>query len=373
MSTFSRLSVSSVIALGLCLTASAQDAPKSGESQSSAAVADFPFEGEVTCENLNVRLAPKTDGGAAVVAVLRQGEKVVAVGTSGEFFVVRPPRGASVWIFGKHVKREADGAGTVLVNDAAVRIDSRVNAEKLGALKEGERVTIQKEHLGWLQIAAPEAVKYYVSKKYVKFLQPADGIAIPKDVAGAADVKGSSDSAALAKLREADEMIKQQNALIAESKISDVSFAGAVAMLEEAVALAKTDPVKRQAENELRIYKRFNDIFEPVKGNWEVAQKLLETLRATQEAKWKTQESKFEACGYVDTVGPLFHKPGTHKLVMSGKIIAFLRANDEEGRIRLNNLFGKYIGVNGTVHKDPQGWPGHKVVTVEVAEEITKK
>jgi hypothetical protein len=371
MSMFARLSVSSVLAAGLCLVASAQDPPQSGESKSSAVVAEFPFEGEVTCENLNVRLAPKTDAGAAVVAVLRQGEKVVAVGTSGEFFVVRPPRGASVWIFGKHVKRESDGAGTVLVNDAAVRIDSRSNAEKLGALKEGERVTILKEHLGWFQIAAPEAVKYYVAKKYVRFLQPAAGPVLPKGPE--AEPKGTADEAALAKLREAEGIIDQQNKLIADKKFSDVDWGGVVAALEEAVALAKTEPVKRQAENDLRIYKRIDGVFRPVMGNLEAAEKLLSTMRAINDEKWKKDQSKFEACGYVDTVGPLFHKPGTHKLVMSGKIIAFLRSNDEEGRIRLNNLFGKYIGVNGSVLKDPEGWPGHKVVTVEVAEEITKK
>ncbi|HEY3226029.1 MAG TPA: SH3 domain-containing protein [Planctomycetota bacterium] len=372
MSLFARLSLALSVALALGLAASAQEPPKSGESQSSAPVAEFPFEGEVLCENLNVRLAPKLDVGVAVVSVLKQGEKVVAVGSSGDFLIVRPPRGASVWIYAKHVKKESDGSGSVIVNDAAVRMDSRVNAEKLGALKEGERVSILKEHLGWYQIAAPDAVKYFVSKKYVRFLAPAAGVAL---VGPEAKEAAGSDAAALAKIREAEGLIDQQRRLIADQKLLDVDFSGVVAAFEEAVGLAKTEPVKKQAENDLNAYKNFNALFVGVKGNLEATQKLLQAQREMLEEKRKGQLSKYDACGYVDTVGLLINRPGAHKLVMSGKIVAFLKVKegDEEMRIRLNNLYGKYVGVTGTVLKDPEGWLGHRVVTVELAEELTKK
>jgi len=372
MSLFARLSLSLSVALALGLAASAQEPPKSGESQSSAVTAEFPFEGEVSVENLNVRLAPKSEAGVAVVSVLRQGEKVVAVGTSGDFLIIRPPRGASVWIYAKHVKKEAEGAGSVIVNDAAVRMDSRINAEKLGALKEGERVTILKEHLGWYQIAAPDAVKYFVSKKYVKFLAPAPGVAA---VAPDGKEAGGSDAAALAKLHEAEGLIEEQRKLFAEQKLLEVDFSGVVAALKDAVALAKTEPVKKQAENDLTAYKNFDALFTGVKGNLEATQKLIQALRESQEEKRKKTESKYDACGYVDTVGMLINRPGAHKLVMSGKIVAFLKVKegDEEMRIRLNNLYGKYVGVTGAVLKDPEGWLGHRVVTVELAEELIKK
>jgi len=372
MSMLARLSMSLSVALALGLAASAQEPPKSGESQSSAAVAEFPFEGEVSVENLNVRLAPKTEAGIAVVSVLRQGDKVVAVGTSGEFLIIRPPRGASVWIYAKHVKKESDGSGSVIVNDAAVRMDSRINAEKLGALKEGERVTILKEHLGWYQIAAPDAVKYFVSKKYVKFLAPAAGAALANPETKEA---GGSDAAALAKIREAEELIDEQRKLIAGQKLLEVDFGGVVAAFTEAVALAKTEPVKKQAESDLKSYTNFDMMFKGVKGNLEGTQKALQALRDSQEEKRKGQQLKYDACGYVDTVGMLLNRPGAHKLVMSGKIVAFLKVKegDEEMRIRLNNLYGKYVGVTGAVLKDPEGWLGHRVVTVELAEELIKK
>ncbi|HEU4339453.1 MAG TPA: SH3 domain-containing protein [Planctomycetota bacterium] len=377
MSTFALRSWSCSLALVLGFSfAAAQETPKSGETPSSAPAADFPYEGEVTCENLNVRLAPRTDAGTGVVAVLRQGEKVVAVGSTGEFLVVRAPRGATAWIFAKHVKKEADSSGSVLVNDAPLRMDSRAGAEKIGALKEGERVSIIKEHLGWYQVSAPPGVKYYVAKKYVRFLAAVPGV--ESDPAARIEPKalaGGSDAAALAKMREAEGLVAIQNALISEKKFSEVSFGGVVAAYKEAVDLAKTDAVKRQAETKLESFAGFDRIFSITQGSIEATERLLAAQKELIESKRAKDESKFDACGYVDTVGPLFYRPGAFKLIMAGKIIAFIKVKDgdEDMRVRMNRLYGKYVGVNGPVLKDPPGWPDHKVVTVESVEELIKK
>lgn len=376
MSTFARRSLfcSVVMGLGFGLSASAQETPKSGETPSSASAADFPYEGEVTCENLNVRLAPRIDAATGVVAVLRQGEKVIAIGTSGEFLVVKAPRGASAWISTKHVKREADGSGTVLVNDAPLRMDSRAGAEKIGSLKEGERVAIAKEHLGWYQLTAPAGVKYYVAKKYVRFLA-----AVPGEVTEKTPVieekSGPSDSAALAKMREAQRLIDVQNKLISEEKVLEIDFTSIVTAFEEAVSLAKSEPVKQQAEADLRRYQVFNNMIKGTQGNIAALNKLVDEKKKENEQKYQREESKYEACGYVDTVGNLFYRPGAFKLVMSGKIIAFIKVKDgdEEMRVRMNRLYGKYVGVTGSVLRNPPGWPDHRCVTVETVEELIKK
>ena len=381
MSTFARRSLSGSLALilGFGLVASAQDTPKSGETPSSAAAADFPFEGEVTCENLNVRLAPRTDAGTGVVATLRQGEKVIAVGTSGDFLVVKAPRKATAWIYGKHVKREADASGTVLVNDAALRSDSRAGAEKIGALKEGERVSIIREHLGWYQISAPPGVKYYVAKKHVRFLAAAPNDIVESDKAEKAPAtefkSGLSDSAALAKMREAEGLISDQSKLIEEKRIKEVNYGQAVAVFKEAVDLAKTDDVRSRAESKWESYLSLHNLMETLKGNLEAIEALLNAKKNADAMKYEKDQSKFDACGYVDTVGPLFYRPGAFKLMMSGKIIAFIKVKDgdEDMRVRMNRLYGKYVGVTGPVLKDPPGWIDHKVVTVESVEELIKK
>ncbi|HZN63292.1 MAG TPA: SH3 domain-containing protein [Planctomycetota bacterium] len=379
MSTFARRSWSwsLVLSLGLGLAVSAQETPKSGESRSSADAAEFPFEGEVTCENLNVRLAPRTDAATGVVAVLRQGDKVIALGASGEFLVVKAPRGATAWIYGKHIKKEADASGTVLVNDAPLRTDSRAGAEKIGALKEGERVSIVKEHLGWYQVSAPSGVKYYVSKKFVRFLGAAEGIPLAEKTAAPIieEKAGLSDAAAQAKMNEAQALIDEQSRIIEAGKLNDLDYSGVVAAYESAVGLAKTDGVKRQAETKLESSRGFNNMLIALKGNLKAIEELLALRKNANEEKYAKDQSKYEACGYVDTVGPLFYRPGAFKLMMSGKIVAFIKVpdGDEDKRLLMNRMYGKYVGVTGAVLKDPPGWIDHKVVTLETVEELIKK
>ena len=381
MSTFARRSLSCSLALilGFGLAASAQETPKSGETPSSAPAADFPYEGEVTCENLNVRLAPRTDAATGVVAVLRQGEKVIAVGTTGEFLVVKAPRKATAWIYGKHVKRESDGSATVLVSDAALRTDSRAGAEKIGALKEGERISIIREHLGWLQVSAPPGVKYYVAKKHVRFLAAAPGEIVEADKIAKAPIiegkSGLSDEAAIAKMREAENLLSIENEKIAGKRFKEIDYGPAVATFKEAVDIAKTDAVRSQAEAKWESYQGFHNMITTLKGNLEAIEQLLKVTQDINSKKYEKDQSKFDACGYVDTVGPLFYRPGAFKLMMSGKIIAFIKVKDgdEEMRVRMNRLYGKYVGVNGPVLKDPPGWVDHKVVTLESVEELIKK
>ena len=69
---------------------------------------------------------------------------MVALGSSGDFLIVQAPRKATAWIFAKHVKKDAGGTGLVIVNDAALRSDSRSTAEKIGTVKEGDTILFGK-------------------------------------------------------------------------------------------------------------------------------------------------------------------------------------------------------------------------------------
>jgi hypothetical protein len=108
--------------------------------------------------------------------------------------------------------------------------------------------------------------------------------------------------------------------------------------------------------------------------NLEAVEKPLAAQKQLTEEKYKGRESKYAACGYVDTVGPLFYRPGAFKLMMSGKIVAFIKTpdGDEEARLRMNRMYGRYVGVKGPVLKNPPGWQDHIVVTLESVEELVK-
>jgi hypothetical protein len=130
----------------------------------------------------------------------------------------------------------------------------------------------------------------------------------------------------------------------------------------------------KQAEAKIESYSGFNNMLKALQGNLEAIEKLLAAQKELTEKKWGVQESKYAACGYVDTVGPLFYRPGAFKLMMSGKIVAFIKTpdGDEEARLRMNRMYGRYVGVKGPVLKNPPGWQDHIVVTLESVEELVK-
>jgi hypothetical protein len=52
---------------------------------------------------------------------------------------------------------------------------------------------------------------------------------------------------------------------------------------------------------------------------------------------------------------------------MGGKIICFLRPKEGDDKMitQLNDHYQKYVGVNGILIKNPDGWEGYSVVVVD--------
>ena len=345
----------------------AQDEVKGGEAKTSFTKASYPFEGEIQTERLNVRMFPRADGQSIIAAVVSQGEKVTVVGEKEDFFQILPPKGATVWVIGRNVKREGQ-TGTITANDVPVRLDSRVNADAVALLKEGEPVSIVGENMGWYKIASPPAVKYYVGKKFVK-AGAAVEVALPKDEAKAPAkaAQGGSDSGARATLAVADQLLDEQRRLVEEKKIDQVDFSRVIAAYESARDQAKSEVVRLEAEKGLKRYRDIHLIWESARS--QLLAKEAEVAKKLEEInKPKAEEAKGPLMvGHIDTTGLLWKRPGTHKLVMGGKIVCFIRAKegDEKMTSRFNDFFGKYVGVNGSLIKNPEGWDGYSVVVVD--------
>ncbi|MBI2899570.1 MAG: SH3 domain-containing protein [Planctomycetes bacterium] len=344
----------------------AQESSKGGQEKTSFEKLTFPFEGEVTATNLYVRLAPKSDPTSPPATVLRQGARVTVVGEKDDFFQILPPQGCFVWIYSKSVKRDGD-SGIVTSNETPVRTDSRVGADKLAVLNEGAKVKILGEHMGWYKIEAPEAVKYFVGRKYVKKV----GDAKTKDRAP----KPEEDAAALAKIREAETLIAEVNKFLEAGELEKVDFDGIVALFDEAAALAKSESVKKEAETGARNYRGLQTIWNMYKAQREDIKRTKERIREEQERMRKPAEKKFAFAGYVDcTSWSMPDRPGTHRLMVGEKTVCFLKFKDGDTAMlkKLNDNYKRYVGVNGTVIKDPKGWEGYSVVVVEEICPITK-
>jgi uncharacterized protein YgiM (DUF1202 family) len=357
--------------VALCLlpaaAAVAQEPGRGGEAKTSFEKRSYPFEGEISADRLNVRMFPRADGQGIIASVLTLGEKVTVVGEKDDFYQILPPRGATVWVIGRHVRRDG-AAGVVSANDVPVRLDSRVNADAVAVLKEGENVAIVGENMGWYKIQAPAAVKYFVGKKFVR---PGAAVEVARPAGDerkpAPAAREEGDAAARATLAVAEQLLDEQRRLVEERKGDQVDFSRVVAAFESARDQAKTEAVRGEAEKGLRRYRDLHLVWERAREQIlakeaEVQARLAELNRA------KPEEAKGPVMvGHMDTTGLLWKRPGTHKLVMGGKIVCFLRIKegDEAMISRFNDVYGKYVGVNGTVIKNPDGWDGYSVVVVD--------
>ena len=351
--------------------AAAQDDVKGGEAKVSFEKKSYPYEGEVTVERLNVRMFPKNDQTSIITSVLGLGEKVTVVAEKDEYFQILPPRGSIVWVPSKNIKREGD-KGVATAGEIPVRLDSRINADVLCTLKEGEAVKVAGEHMGWLKIEAPAAVKYFVGKKYVHTARAAEAAAAPtpapadeKKPAKAAPLTGS-DVEARSLIENAYAELKKQDALLAAKNFDQMDYGTVIADFKAAVEKAKSDDVRKEAERGLERVLAVNRALETAKVAVD-AQKKAEAATMAEKLKAKAGEPKFSFSGYLDTTGILFKRPGTHKLVMDGRIIAFLRIKDGDEKMlaKFNGQFQKLVGINGTVINNPEGWDGYKVIVVD--------
>jgi uncharacterized protein YgiM (DUF1202 family) len=332
----------------------------------------YPFEGEVAAERLNVRMFPKNDQTGIITSVLSLGEKVTVVAETGDYYQILPPKGSTAWVVSRNVKREGE-AGTVLGTDIPVRLDSRVNADQVATLKQGEAVRIVGENMGWFKIESPAAVKYFVGKKYVrpgKELDPGVVAAVaPRKDEGkgpSTASKSDADAKARALIAMAEDELKVQEKLLDERRMTDFNLAQAVALYESAKTESASPAVRAEAERGLQHVGTVHKLWEKTKAGI-VAEE--EKIRAAQLAATvkPAEPAKPVMAGHIDTTGLLWKRPGTHKLVMGGKTVCFVRVKegDEKMISRLNDFYGRYVGINGTVIKNPEGWDGYSVVVVE--------
>jgi hypothetical protein len=369
---FNRTVILAGFVLGMGLGSSAQDEPKAKSGQEKVAFekASYPYSGEITARSVNVRLFLKTDDkDGLIVGVLGEGTRVTVVGEKADWLQVSAPKGCHVWVSTRNIRKDSATEGTVLANDTPVRLDSRVNADKICGLNEGEKVAIVKEHMGWFQIQAPDAVKYFVSRKYVKFVEEVK-VAVNAKSAPAIDAKTGD---ALA-----NDLIKQAQAVLDDAlkaigadsmSIRTVSYMPAVDLFQKAAESAVSNDLKKFAAS------KADDARKTESARLLAVTKLdeIERNRLEREKANKPEAPAYDFMGYVDTVGPVLNRPGTHKLVMAGRVVCFLKATDEEMRVKFNGLYQRYVGVKGKVTRDPEGWTGYAVIEVESVSEVLKK
>lgn len=348
--------------------------------------AKFPYIAEVTGENVNVRLKPsKENKDNKFMALLKKGDNVTVVGEEGDFSTILAPRGSYCWVHSKSVKMSGESDGEVTADDVPLRIDATLGADKIGLLKKGDTVKVVSTKMEWLKVEAPESCRFYIAKKYITPVAQADVAKVPpqtvdptvkppktadqpKKTPVGAPKATAEDAEAIKLLAEAKKAFNEEITKMSRSSedIKKANFDGVEAMLQKVIETAKTDPVKKEAQelsDKVRSWKAILKL--AATGD----QKLIDIQNEIERLKNPAAQRVFDFEGWVEGTGKwLINRPGTHKLVEGGKPVCFLTGRpgkESEMEEQLNQYLGQRVGVKGEIIVNPSGWSGHKLVIVD--------
>lgn len=116
--------------------------------------------GTVNATRLNVRVKPSSK--FSVVAGLNRGEKVEIIGKEGDWYRIKAPENASVWVASPFIK---DGK---VEKEVHMRAGPSIAYSSYGTLPVGTAVNVINDKVeNWLKISPPKGTVAWVSSKYI--------------------------------------------------------------------------------------------------------------------------------------------------------------------------------------------------------------
>ncbi|MDQ7778765.1 MAG: SH3 domain-containing protein [Planctomycetota bacterium] len=337
-----------------------------------SAAAEFPYVAEVTREGAHIRCGP-ADAWKELCTV-KLGDRLVAFEEQVGWLRVRPPEGLTCWISTKYVKKMEDGSGFVIGEKVNLRItpdaDPTTAVYPIGRASSGDRVNILEEVSGWYRIQAYDKVTCWIKKEWAKYVEPYTSAAQERMDEEAA--KLHTDKARQLALRkkffETEELVRKEYA----RPVVEQDFTQMIAAYDEIAKEVTVREIRESAQQ------RFDHLSARQKAIVELRSLIEEKDTALKEAEGKlierleedakaAQKREFVAQGWLEGVGKIIGRPGSHKLVQGGRILYFLKSD----KIDMNTYLGKLVGIRGVVQEAP-GWDW-KVIHVDEIEDLTPR
>lgn len=136
----------------------------STETFSQQAQAPFTaFTGKISKNKVRMRLLPNLD--SPIVKELKQGDLLIVVGDTEDFYAVQPPQGVKGYIFRTYVLDNV-----IEANRVNVRLEPDLEAPVMTQLRTGDHVqgTISTLNNKWLEITPPDTTRFYIAKDYIE-------------------------------------------------------------------------------------------------------------------------------------------------------------------------------------------------------------
>jgi uncharacterized protein YgiM (DUF1202 family) len=338
-----------------------QDVKKDEPKNQEPPKAQFPRNGIVTGDKVNLRCGPGEN--FRVMTMLKKDEKLTVVKVEGDWCAVVPPSGYGIFflIHKRYVNKGAsvgDGfEGEVVGDNVIVRSgDEDKGDAPVGKLNKGDKVIIIGDVGPWFKIKPPEGMYLWVSAKFVKL--------------EAAEEKRNGNESETPKPLEPTEREKELEKKMEElrKKLDELT-----AMYNE-IKSERDKILKEKQERENAIAEMERKMKELEEGKRRAEKELSEKAEIIEKMyrEPKQREAKYTAIGIVQDYGPYIKGPEgtTHKLLETseGPVKYYLKAARSE--IKLDDYLFKQVGIIGTVKKTT-GYDA-PILEVERIEILTK-
>lgn len=124
-----------------------------------------PFTGKVTKSKVRLRLQPNLE--SPVLKELSQGDMLIVLGETEDFYAVQPPAGLKSYVFRTYILDNVVEASRV-----NVRLEPDLDAPIIAQLRAGDRIegNVSALNSKWFEISPPNTARFYVAKDYIEKL-----------------------------------------------------------------------------------------------------------------------------------------------------------------------------------------------------------
>jgi uncharacterized protein YgiM (DUF1202 family) len=370
-----------ITTIAICAIASAAEEKRPAALGAPAQVAEvnqaqFPYVGEITGTELNIRSGPGMNYYGC--GKISSPAKVVVVGQKFSWSQILPPPGSFSWIFKQYVQTDVNNPGVGVVSGDNVRVyagaDDRepmVSDSVQLTVSKGLKVRIMGAAVGdYYKIVPPEGASLWTSSQYIKFLRKADGIdtKATKSGVGEANAPGAKPGIVMEQVDANSRQLEQYYTLVKQfddekkKPLTEQDYSKIRAGLEALAADANNGKAADYAKYILRDVARCELAKESVgvvEGqNTELQKQLAEIDKAHQEkVKSLTNNSKYVIVGIFKPSAVYANRPTKRFLITDANNLPICYAepaNTPNAPADANyaEFLGKQVGLVGEIIDD---------------------
>lgn len=343
-----------------------------------ASAGRLPQWGEINTDRVNLRAG--IGEAYRILATAEKGHRLLVQEERLDWYRVLRPDDLACWIHSDYVQIQ-ENTGTLTGDRVNVRIAPDMRFPPVDQLDRDDTVRVLgKDPTGvWIQIQAPEGVSCWVTKKFVTLLGETDPslaaqppVATPPPTGGGAipaprpPVSGSARG-------EEKELYRQALALEEQASSHEPWFDRDYSKALEALQKVQTqvsDPTLREAAAETRQrLQRLQEILADAREAIQAAEQDDATSSQIVEGMVKEiavafqdrKQNEFVAEGWVESMGRVLDRPGTHRLLKAGQMLYYLQSD----LVSLSDYELRLVRIRGDVVEKP-GWSNKLILVTEV-------